>query len=178
MSLAALDLDGSNPDKLLLALENSLLSRRAEAENQVKKGGIMTMGATVLALAIPLMTWFVSFSASNASKENNLAVFAFSSVPLAGIFVLITITMLRRRRSLEDQIERVDDRLLDLRKLRVIARTKSVEEINVFREIVLARALAGQASLLGLGKEEDEAQASLNVYGSLVKIVNDARPKK
>ena len=178
MTAKLLSLTSTNGDELLVSVEQSLLDRRAEAESQISRSKLITIGATALALIIPLLTWLVSFQAAGSSKENNIGIFAFSSVPLSGIFVLIVVTMLRRRRSLEEQIERLDDRLVDLRKLRILARMKSVEELNIFREITLARALAGAGSLLALGKEEDEVQSSLNVYGSLVKIVADSRSKK
>ena len=178
MKIAPLSLTSSESDALLSSVKQSLLERRQLAASQISRGRLMTFAATFLALTIPLLTWIVSLQSASSPKENNIGIFAFSSVPLSGIFVLIVITMLRRRRALEDQIERLDDRVTDLHKLRVLAKIRSVEEINIFREIALARALAGAGSLLSLGKEEDEVQSSLNIYGSLVRIVADSRPKK
>lgn len=175
----ALILDDMAMGELLLKIEQSLISRREETMKQINRSFLITVGAITLALAVPLGTWFVTLnSISNKDDGGNLAIFAFSSIPMAGVFVMVSVTMLRRGRALEEKLERVEDQLFEFRKLRAIAHTNTFPVLNAFREVALTKALAGRSLQPHMGKEDDRLGEELNFYSALVNIMNDSRPKK
>jgi hypothetical protein len=178
MSISWLKDIGDSPSEQINALELTLMSRRNDISADVRYGKRITLLAIVSAVVVPIATWSVLLFFIENEKSNQIATFAFSAIPLSAIFVAIAIIMHRRRRNLEEQLDRLDDALLSIRKLQILSQLKcSQDALNAFREVVLIKALAGRSSLRSLGKEEDEMASALGVIESLIKITADSRPK-
>lgn len=165
-------------DSLLGDLEDALNERITKNLSKVNNGRVITSLALLFALFVPIATWAVTFShADDSAVEDGIVTFAFSSIPLCGIFVLTAVTILRRRRHLEDQMNGIEDQLFALRKLRILASASLLPELEAYRQVVLSRSLAGPVLGVGLGKEEEEIGSSVGVLGSLVKLMSDSKPK-
>lgn len=171
-------LNGTSSSELLREIEQTLVIRCDNTSKQIRQSLIVIIGAIFLALLVPLLTWGITLKNVTSSEEGNLGIFAFSSIPMAGVFVLISVTMLRRRRALEEQLDRIEDHLFEFRKLRALAQAIGAPELNIYREITLTKALSGLSIQSPIGKEDDEVSGALNIYSALVKVVNDVRPKK
>lgn len=177
MDKQTLALKSTSTADVLAEIEQSLIDRCTKTTKQIRRSIAIILIATALALMVPFTTWIITLTNSTSSDEGNLALFAFSSIPIAGVFVLISMTMLRRRRSLEGQLERIEDRLFEFRKLRAIAQTNNAQELRIFKEIIITKSLAGPLTQPTIEKEENDVDAILNTYSSLLKTMNDVRSK-
>jgi uncharacterized membrane protein len=113
--------DDTSIENLLFKLEKALRSEMDSHTRMMNKREFYARIFTVLSLVIPGISWTYLFFMAGKNELPNLGFIAFSSMAAVGVIGLTTgITWLKHAKSIQPYIEKLNDEILHLRKLRIV----------------------------------------------------------
>jgi hypothetical protein len=109
-------------EHLLFNLEQKMVFQMENYQVMMKKGELYGRISSVFSLLIPGLSWgYVFLVAANSAEPPNLGLFGFSSMTAGGIIgVTVGITLLKHAKELQPYIDKLNDEIIHLRKLRIV----------------------------------------------------------
>jgi hypothetical protein len=163
-------------ERLLFTLEHEYLAQAEKLKSQIFFFKILSIVTMLISMVLPIITWSIVLKNVDNQAADNLTVFAFTGMTLASVLIIIFVTLLRRSKTVENQANKIDILVDQLRKFRIACLAEYSAGIDEYIKFFVGKNLILQSSSIE-EKDEDELKEATGLLGELQKIIASGKPK-